>query len=267
MTVQEVSDVCRRGMNILTGSQQQSLKDYVLDDDHWAVRAHLLELRGKERETSGNQEACWQGSWGLIPQTTKKRELRKEVSWPKSHKQAFEDKDIDWLSTCTDPPEDIKSIFPGLYDISPREFDKLHLSGMRSFPDSTFRLFEVSQAMQRTACQNQASVVGTVYPNARFYVSHKCRLMLGLEMMRMQSLWFDDASMASTSNARLKSVAANAFEASCSSAVFFLGFWLLSAQSHQLPVMPLPMQPASAPDSESDDELEGLWGAKRPRLV
>ena len=163
---------------------------------------------------------------GVVPTAKGKaggRKLSRRPSWSASHKGVIEAECLQWKSEISEPPGDIKSMYPGLFDILPREYERLCLSGVRSFPERKFRLFELSQSADRTGAKDQSSCVGTIFPNAKFYCTHKCRPMLGIEEMHLQSLWFSDAVLARASDHTLKSLAGNAFEASCNAAVFFVG--------------------------------------------
>ena len=184
-----------------------------------------------------------------------------------------------WASTVAEPAPDIKELFPGLYGAASREFEKLALTGV-TYPEQRFRVFEVSQSADRQCPNDQSNCLGTLYPNARFYMTDRCRMLRGIEEMHLQSLWFDDHILARSSDSILKSLAGNAFEASCSSAVFFVGMWLLASQERFRETLGLPPQmrakdsedknsdgARSAEQSDSDfDELRSVWG-KRPRLA
>ena len=167
-------------------------------------------------------------------------------------------------------------VLPGLYDVLPREFERLHLCGVTRFPEQSLRILEISQDLGRSCPVADVAAtrcIGTIFPNARFYASTRARFLLGIEQMHLQSLWFSDQNLLQCSNSLLKSLSGNAFECSCSTAIFFLGVWLLSAQgSRNICSIPpqLGVEEHADHASESDhcdpwDDLRRVWG-KRARL-
>ena len=140
-----------------------------------------------------------------------------------------------------------------------------------TYPEQGLQILEVSQSAGRTNVSDTVDredlVMGTIYPNGRYYLSSRCRLPLGEEEMRLQSLWFGDGIMDKTPNHLLKSLAGNAFETSCCAATTRIGLLLLVSQSrHWKSNVPPALAPAPSvhnEDESSDDEewsLVVLWG-------
>ena len=281
MSEEAALEFCIRGMNLLVGSQLQELGDYLLPHSHAAVRRHYQELRGKNRSAEASDtvdDSLWQSSWGVVPQARGRcgGAKKSQPDWPRKHMKVFAKRGLDWAMTPLEPPGGIKDVLPGLYDVTPREFERLHLCGVRSFPASSLQIVEVSQDLGRscTVHTEDTRCIGTIFPNARFYATTKARFLLGIEQMHLQSLWFSDSLMTTCSNNLLKSLSGNAFECSCSTSVFFLGLWLLSAQGSRH-ICSIPPEVgvgdhASEDDlldssDHSDDDLGRVWG-KRARL-
>ena len=136
--------------------------------------------------------------------------------WPQLHQTVYQKCGAAWSTACTEPPESIKRIYPGLYGVKDRELDKAYLNDV-GYPEQTLRAIEVSQSAGRTnVCDSIGGklILGTIYPNARYYVTTRCRLLLGEEEMRLMSLWFGKTIMEGASNNLFKSFAGNAFETS-----------------------------------------------------
>ena len=110
-------------------------------------------------------------------------------------------------------------------------------------------------------------------PRGRRYITTQCRFLLGMEEMHLQSLWFDDSLLQRFDNNLLCSLAGNAFEVSCCSAVVFTALLLLSAGIDECEPVPRPIAVSGDLDDgcseqeearRSTDDLRNLWrGSKR----
>ena len=208
-------------------------------------------------------------TWGIVPpmEKQKRKKTPKTIAWPKRHSKLFAQRGEDWAGCQTEPSDDVKRLFPGLFAIQPREFDRLYLGGV-SFPESKMRIIEVGQSAGRSSAESEVTdCMGTVIPNGRYYVTHRCRLLLGVEMMHLQSLWFPQEVEASTPDSTLRSLAGNAFEVSCASAACLCALLLLANQSrYSKPGPPHEPREASLQDTDSDegdDDLDSLWRRRK----
>ena len=255
-------------MNLRVGSQIHNSTDYLLSEGSPRVQRYYRELLGQQ----GDAEESLQATWGIVPpQSSKPEKKNKCEKWPKLHHDVFKKKGLCWATASTEPAQSTKRYYPGLYGVSAREFDKKYLNDVK-YTEKDLRIIEVSQGAGRTDASEDSEnlVMGTIYPNGRYCFSSRCRLLLGEEEMRLQSLWFGERIMNDTPNHLLKSLAGNAFETSCCAATTLIGLLLLASQSrHRKSNVP----PALAPDpsvhnedESSDDEessLVALWGRRK----
>lgn len=260
----EADHFCIDVMNRFSGSQLQNLEEYLVPEDHHCVRDHYLQLLGQEDQSYGLDR-----SWGITPPAVKKTARdAANVRWPKQHIKAFEKSGKSWLTSCTTPPDGITQQYLGLKAINHREFDKMHLVNVQ-YPEAEMRVIEISQSISRKKVTNSSESLGTIFPNGRYYITNRCRLLQGVEAMHLQSLWFEPSVMAAHSNNALKGLAGNAFEVSCCSAVCLTAMLLLASQPRHQTVRPsiqLPPAMVLSDDSDSDDNESGLWalwGKKR----
>ena len=146
-------------------------------------------------------------------------------AWPRKHLQSFEGRGLDWFRDHV-PAASCKKAHPGLNIFLEREFESLHLAGVTCFPEPETRVFDMSQSIDRSGSSSSA-YAGAVIPRVKRYITSQCRATVGLEEMRLQSLWFPEDVLAQFDDNLLFELAGNAFEVSCASAVFFLRVDLL----------------------------------------
>ena len=149
----------------------------------------------------------------------------------------------------------MKVQFPGLHVMTTREFEVLALKGVKSFPESSMRLIETSQTADRAFASDGASHAGAVLTHGHRYLTHRCRFMLGAEEMHLQSLFPPDSLLAKFDNATLCSLAGNAFEVTCCSAVNLCALLTLAAgQGPRDSLRPLQLPGDSGNVDDNDDE-------------
>ena len=215
-------------MNALVGSQLQDLASYVLPEGHWLVQRYLLDCAGLGARESDDWHELMTSGWGLVRLPDKDAQQKQGVAaWPAQHMKLFNSWGKDWTSSHG-PSQSERQLHPGLRALSSRELEVLTLAGVRRYPEQDMRLVEVSQNAGRGSAAMSRSTTAMV-PRGRYYVTNKCRLLVGVEQMRLQSLWFDLDTLAKFDNGLLGDLAGNAFEVSCCSAVFFSALLLLSA--------------------------------------
>jgi len=259
----------RSCMNRLVGSRMHSVAEYIMDDDHPLVRSYLAECAAAGASKNHQWGDGLLSTWGLapLPSSSGTSGLAGPSQWPKKHRQLFEKQGLDWDASNCEPPWSVKVQFPGLHALTTREFEVLALNGVRSFPDESMKLIETSQTAGRCGAGDASSHAGAVLTRGHRYLSHRCRFMIGPEEMRLQSLFFPDSLLAQFDNPTLCSLAGNAFEVTCCSAVCFCAMLALAAAGAS--TEPEPGLPASAADTDTDDDdedveslLDVLWGRK-----
>jgi len=152
--------------------------------------------------------------------------------WPEKHYQEYKKRGLEseWCQSRA-PDESTLLCFPGLCRLVERHFELLHLAGVTEFPESTCRTIEVSQMIGRDF--PRAGQVATLTPTGMKYVTSRCRCLVGVEALRLQSLWFgecesDRQQLDSMAEEVLLSLAGNAFEGSCCVALIFAACVFLS---------------------------------------
>lgn len=94
--------------------------------------------------------------------------------------------------------------------------------------------------------------VSTILPKGQKYLSNKCRLLTGYESLMLQGLFWSheqDTLLQSMDNDLLLSLAGNAFEASCCSAVLLACILVQAASANDCAVT---VTDTAASDSEAE---------------
>jgi hypothetical protein len=157
-----------------------------------------------------------------------------------------------WSIQCRD--RDTLALFPGLACLSDRAWESLILNGVE-IPERKVRTVDVSQKMTR---QNIAEdIVHAITPTGMKYLTHRCRLLHGLESLWLQSLPFTKEDVAGFPETLLRDLSGNAFEASCCAAALFMQLVFISSVSSrsniQVPGMRKSPSVASGPDQDDLD--------------
>lgn len=171
----------------------------------------------------------------------------------------FQPEDADALQP---PSQELMRLFPFLGSLTCRQFEVLRQCGLQGFPEQQCRHVDITQAASRS--RFNTDYVGTVTPKGRKYLTDRCRPILGIEALRLQSIWFpEDVShkLRHFSNDLLCDLAGNAFEGSRCAAAVLSSVVLMSRGSS--PCLP-PSFPAAA--TELDDDLQAVWRAPRVRI-
>lgn len=261
------AEVClTEAMNTLVGSAMQNLKDYILPGHHELVQKHYVHCASRAARHSDDWHGLTESTWGVFKAPAHLAHQRSaiKVRWPKKHVQLFERQGLDWC-THSEPAFACKQLYPGLHALTQREFEVLRLAGVASFPQTPLRLVEISQAAWRL--QSTSSHAGAMVPQGRRYITTQCRVLLGIEELRLQSLWFSETVLGKMDDSLLGNLAGNAFEVSCCSAVMFSALLLLaSSMPATAPALPLSVGDGLGP--EGDDavtELRSLWRRSKRR--
>ena len=152
--------------------------------------------------------------------------------------------------------------------VETRKFENLHLAGVRNFPETCLRLFDVSQSLDRRGGEGRSDHTGAMAPQGRRYISTRCRILLGVEEMHLQSLRFDESALLPFDNKFLSDLAGNAVEVSCCSVVMFCALSLLATGATDVVALATAPSASHGADSDGDSDtaseyLALLWRKKR----
>ena len=120
------------------------------------------------------------------------------------------------------PDEDTFIAFPGLSELSQREFDILRFANV-AFPERQTRLADVSHSVDRIS--GSCSKIGLspcLTSRSRLYSTSQCRLIAGEEKLRLQGLFVDSDLLKHFDDAMLQDLAGNAMDSSCVMAMQFV---------------------------------------------
>lgn len=246
LTPQQADEFLSMIMCSFVGCQQHSLDRYLLDEQDDLVQAYYQQLREQAASSSRTSNKC-------LPK------------WPEQHAQLQPDGDW-WLSHAPDPST--LAAFPGLLALSDREFDILGFGGVSEFPERGItRVVEVSQSASRLA-RVHSDCSALITPSGRKYVTSRCRLLLGLEELRLQSIVYPPHQERMLRDIRLNTLtgdlAGNAMEGSCCVAVILACLTLLST-GMEVPMVP--PSPSECMEADSDEDMDkdilAIW---KPRL-
>ena len=270
MTDASAMDFLCKTMDRLVGSQLQPISDYILPPSHSVLQRYVAQCAAAQG--SSDPHEVMQSTWGIIANPIKQqhKEARgRTPRWPRQHMEVFAQHGLDWC-THFGPSNECKQQHPGLAAISDREFEALRLAGVTCFPEPRLRLVEASQTIGRHPCSGDG-YTGAVFPGARRYITSQCRLLLGIEEMHLQSLWFPDQVLSQFDNNLLCNLAGNAFEVSCCAAVVFAGLLILVSGVQASEPLPLALTAASQnEDGDNDEDVDGLravWRSSRHRSI
>ncbi len=99
-----------------------------------------------------------------------------------------------------------------------------------STPEKESFIVETGQSLHRT--KRTRHYVGTITPNSKFYVAQKCRWLLGVEHLALQSIFYENRNeLMRYEDSLLKNLAGNAFEGSCCAAAIYATCVLMSTGS------------------------------------
>ena len=84
------------------------------------------------------------------------------------------------------PSDAVFDQFPGLGAFADRHFDAIKLNGV-SFPETTRRVIDLSQATKRCHISNHYQIVT---PKCTNYLADACRLIVGQEAMAQREIHF-----------------------------------------------------------------------------
>jgi hypothetical protein len=244
-------------MNALVGGERQSLEAYLLAEQDPLVQDYY---RVCTASASGGVSAGWDGMVTCVAAPPQTR--TKILSWPEPHAKLLRN-DAYWMHFL--PDESILRHFPGLHDILEREFEVLRIKGVRTFPEPTPRVLEISQSASRQGGP-VTGATSVITPSGRKYISSRCRILLGLEGLRMQSIFYSpsqEKTVREFSNSFLSDLAGNAMEGSCCAATLLCVFAFLAQTVDSCGVPPILEEMCHSDSEGSDDDVLDIWGRAR----
>ena len=156
----------------------------------------------------------------------------RSFDWPVVHMQRFREAGLEWCR-CTGPDVETLRLFPGLLDLQPREQDILHLHGIGFALETATRTIELKSIVDRGEIPRfGAESVTTVRPGMRKFITSRCRLVRGVEALRLQEIWFPATFaplLAEMPDRLLCDLAGNAFDLNCYAAILVVGIVALSS--------------------------------------
>ena len=238
-----------------------SLHDFLLPESHPAIVDMLRRAESKSHMRSGG---CGLGAaagalglcgFGRAPAAGKQR--GSSSGWVEIHQKYFEEHGID--PSPAQSPADVLESWPGLHDLTEREFSILKALGVCNFPEQPGRCLNVSHTIGWHTLKMTA---GCISPSMRLYLSSRCRLAHGLEALALQGIHYGESHsrLSRYESSFIFDLAGNAFQTSCcmasvlSTLVSLAKAWAKKVQGLAPKVVP------AAP--ESDDDLDLVWGVR-----
>ena len=228
-------------MDLLSGSEMTPLDEVLLEDDNVLVVRSLGATRAVKR---------------------------RKVTWPVRHEKAYHARGMDWTQALTFEEATVRR-HPGLGRLSQREIEIIELNGVTEFPEREPRIVETSQSLGRYL-KPMHGHCGTVFPKARLYLTHRCRLVAPAEMLRLQGIDVPREILLSTPDNVIANLAGNAFDTGCCMATMLVTCLLLShCSSRRAASVPTSLsvdEQADHDDSDDNDDddafFEMAWGKR-----
>jgi hypothetical protein len=261
-------------MTNIAGFKQSNLDDFLLSDTDEIIsnlrETAYAEIQLNDDIDDGQRSFSNVRSGGKLPDPKKAhaRDSSKEA-WPKKHEAAFEALG-EARANFRMPAVEVLLQFPFLAKMTLRQHEMLHLKGIRDFPEAAPRVVDISQTDAFSKVTD--NLMQCLTPSGCKYLSHKCRPVVGVEALRLQGLWYDRGVTSQFKDELLRSLAGNAFEASCCAAMFWTAFQFKALMHIMKQQQPSPSLEIGAKrkyhGAAQDDEVECIWGrqAHKKRL-
>lgn len=207
---------------IVTGQPQRRLSDYLLPEDHPALKIAAAAVDRSAASSKAKAKAKlpeWPVKYAAyvdeqpILQEQGSSTSKRRKSQPSGPKRNWWDP--------VHPPPGITSAFPHLQKLSDYHFSILAAHGIDVVTDEGMqarsdRTIELSQSLERTRCSKpgEASII---LPGGRLYLESRGRCAVGHEALLLQGLHFADGhgQLANFSSDDLQALAGNAFNSYC----------------------------------------------------
>jgi hypothetical protein len=214
--------------SMLVGSEMMPLDSFLLSEQDPCVVTARRHAEARALVRQGDLAGAGAGLHGQqpAPDTAPLGKRQRSDLWPVRHVTAFCKAGLSWAGAPW-PDSDTLQCFPGLHALSLRELDILKFHGL-TFPEAAARTMDVSQGLGR-GHPPRCGLVPCLTPGGRVYLSHRCRLLLGQEALRLQGLFYPSPERLNIFEDKfLRDLAGNAFEASCCAAALFIVCVVLS---------------------------------------
>jgi hypothetical protein len=186
----------------------------------------------------------------------------KKVRWPDKHRQVCAERGVAWDELPASFSPAMFNMFPGLRALSNREVDIL-ISRAVDLPSSSPGLIDLSQSADRS--HFHAGRSSCVIPHFKALLTHRCRLVHGVEGLALQGIHFGSSQnlLRTFSSTLLMDLAGNAMDAHCCLAsqvvaLTLVGYCFAARQQHASAVQRAISPPQDASDDE--DDFDSLWG-------
>lgn len=147
---------------------------------------------------------------------------KKAKKWPEAHAQLCDNMGIDWWLDAA-PPGETLDLYPGLQRLTERQFDLLHLMGVK-YPDPRKACVELSQNQRNPKAPKQVVInrADIITPRGQQLVTHQARCLLGLEGLFLQGIHYgkEQFKVEEFDDDFLRDLAGNAFNSYCAAAIF-----------------------------------------------
>ena len=193
------------------------VESFLLPEDDPQV---LQQLRDAEVKNCLRSEGSYSGAavlTGTVPSQRSRPPPAESPLWVKRHLRIFDDAGRGAeLELAREPPEDVMRAWPGLYELSDREWGILKFEGVENFPERPGRAINVAPQLGRhSALTDRVACIST---KTRLFLTGRCRLALGSECLQLQGIHFEEAIATQFSNTLLQDLAGNAFQTMCCTA-------------------------------------------------
>jgi len=142
----------------------------------------------------------------------------KHPKWPEQHISRMIERGsfVEWGTYGPSNDPDLHKIFPHIALLTSRELDILACNQV-TFPEWPMKIIDISQSVSWTACNCEGAPCVT--PHGRLWNTGRCRLLLGLEKLRLQGIYMPRSQLSAFPDNLLGDLAGDAFCASVCYAV------------------------------------------------
>jgi len=174
-------EVAQSVMSASVGHPATALDDTLLLDNHWAVQTFNKIMSQKkaaplphlvtDKKLLHRDTKCWKQSL--------------DIAMAKGHVR-------EWMAGTfqQELTPDLLDAFPGLREVTTRQWDVLQAVGVKSLPEHTSRVLDITQSPSMSAPAVESS--NCITPQGIQFHTKKCRRFLGMEAMRLQNIWYPD---------------------------------------------------------------------------